>query len=108
MVMHTATNHMASQIKEAVAQIDPQASVILFGSRARGDFGKYSDWDVLVLTDRPMTRRSEEMPFRDALYDLSLQSNEVISVMVRNRKQWHELHSIMPLYEEVSKEGVML
>ena len=41
---------IAQQVKATVRQIDPQAEVILFGSRARGDARKDSDWDFLVLT----------------------------------------------------------
>ena len=29
-------------------------SIILFGSRARGDHDNYSDWDVLVVIDKPI------------------------------------------------------
>ncbi|WP_456368140.1 nucleotidyltransferase domain-containing protein [Thermococcus sp.] len=33
--------------------------VILFGSRARGDFRKDSDWDVLVVLSEPVPRKTE-------------------------------------------------
>ncbi len=31
--------------------------VILFGSRARGDFRKDSDWDILIITERELSWR---------------------------------------------------
>lgn len=43
-------------VKQEVIHIDPKAEVILFGSRAREDFRPDSDWDFLVLLDRPLTR----------------------------------------------------
>lgn len=35
--------------------MDPQKLVILFGSRARGTSGTYSDTDIAVLADHPLT-----------------------------------------------------
>jgi|YelNatPaOPRAMG01_1025707.scaffolds.fasta_scaffold251397_2 predicted nucleotidyltransferase len=29
--------------------------IILFGSRARGDFSKYSDYDILIITDNKLS-----------------------------------------------------
>ena len=46
-----STAQITKEIKQTVLGIDPTAEVILFGSRARGDFHEESDWDVLVLTE---------------------------------------------------------
>ncbi len=35
--------------------VDSEAEVVLFGSRARGDFHDESDWDVLVLVNKEET-----------------------------------------------------
>ena len=35
-------------------EIDPHAKAILFGSRARGTEHEGSDWDVLILLDKPI------------------------------------------------------
>ena len=43
------------KIKKTVSELDPEARIILFGSRARGDYGKESDWDLLILTSIPAT-----------------------------------------------------
>ena len=37
--------------KKAIRQVVPDADVILYGSRARGDATEYSDYDILVLTN---------------------------------------------------------
>jgi predicted nucleotidyltransferase len=34
------------EIKKTVLNVDSEAEVVLFGSRARGDFHDESDWDV--------------------------------------------------------------
>lgn len=45
------------QIIKAMASklhaIDPHARAFLFGSRARGTARKDSDWDLLILIDKP-------------------------------------------------------
>lgn len=38
-------------IKNTVLSIVPDAKVLLFGSRARGDVNKHSDYDILVVTN---------------------------------------------------------
>jgi len=40
------------KVKEIVQATDPEAEVILFGSRARGDAMEDSDWDILILTPK--------------------------------------------------------
>jgi predicted nucleotidyltransferase len=43
---------ITSKVKQTVKEFDPNAEVILFGSRARGDYNKDAGWDFLILTDR--------------------------------------------------------
>ena len=41
-------------IRQVAAQVLPKGSTLyLYGSRARGDYHKDSDWDLLVLLDKP-------------------------------------------------------
>ena len=37
------------------------AKIILFGSRARGDFSKYSDYDILIITKKKLSRTSHHV-----------------------------------------------
>jgi uncharacterized protein len=49
------------QVKESVRRIDPKAKVILFGSKARGDSKKDSDWDFLILTSQNVNEACNSM-----------------------------------------------
>lgn len=49
--MNPITKKITNLIRQAINQVDDKAEVILFGSRARGEERKDSDWDILVLTN---------------------------------------------------------
>ncbi len=105
--MKSQTKHITHLIRQNINDLDPQADVILFGSRARGDEGKDSDWDILILTDYPADLRHERM-FRQKLYDLELETGESFSVLVYSKSDWDSRQRITPFYENVTKEGIAL
>jgi len=105
--MKEKDTNIASRIRTEIKRIDPKAKVVLFGSRARGDARKDSDWDLLILIDSLNIRESEDL-FRDKIYDLELETGEIISMFVYNNKDWTSRHKITPLYKSIKKEGVVL
>lgn len=47
-------SQMLNHIKQTAASILPKGSMLyLYGSRARGDYHEDSDWDLLLLLDKP-------------------------------------------------------
>lgn len=42
---------LLEQVKRAICEMEPEAEIILYGSRAREDSRAQSDWDFLVLVD---------------------------------------------------------
>ena len=90
-------------VRQEVIKIDPKAEVILFGSRARGDYREDSDWDFLILLHQPLTRDLKEF-ILDKLYDLELQTDSVISTIIHTKSEW-EKRAITPIYQVVKKEG---
>ncbi len=48
---HTDIIHQIQRIGRQVLPED--AHLLLYGSRARGDFREDSDWDLLILLNRP-------------------------------------------------------
>lgn len=62
-------------IKEATNRLTaaaPDAKVILFGSRARGEGRSDSDLDLLVIEPKLKSRRTEFVRLREALGDLGV------------------------------------
>ena len=47
--MNFENTEILEKIKQAVKDVEPQAEVVLFGSRARRDEQAHSDWDILIL-----------------------------------------------------------
>ena len=96
-----------SRIREKVKKIDPQAEVILYGSRARGDESPDSDWDLLILVNSRADLK-KEMEFRHKLFDLELDLEESFSVTVHNKNEWKSKYWVTPLYQNISKEGLRI
>ena len=105
--MKTKTQHISRLIRKFVFDIDPKSEVILYGSRARGDEHKDSDWDILILTNYPVDLETERK-FRNKLYDLELETGEAFSVFVYSKKDWRKKHRISPFYQNVNQEGIRL
>lgn len=96
------------KIKETIAREVTGAQVILFGSKARGTDNKDSDWDILVLLDKPVVSFKDEQQIRHKLYEVELEVEEPISTFVYSLNDWNAKMSVTPLYKNVSREGVYL
>ena len=96
------------KIKNVITQQDSSAKVILFGSRARGNESKDSDWDILVLLDKPKVNFKDEQNIRHKIYDIELEIEEPISTFVYSIIDWNTRHSVTPLFKSVQREGIYL
>lgn len=79
----------------------------MYGSRARGNARKDSDWDILVLTEYPVDIKKEKV-FRDHLYELEIQTGESLSLFVYSKQDWNTKQRITPYYENVTSQGIYL
>lgn len=97
-----------NRIKKTIHDKDPKADAFLFGSRARGDNRSDSDWDILILVDSSKVTNEIEDQFRDGLYDIELDSGQIISTFIYPKDFWESSLRYSPLYKNVKKEGVQL
>lgn len=95
-----------NEVKKAVLSFDDKAEIILYGSRARGDYKKDSDWDVLIITSTVLNNNVKEA-LRDGLYKIEVKHLQDLSSIIVDRNHW-EYWEIMPLYKNVAREGVVL
>ena len=95
-------------ISTAIYKQDPTAQAFLFGSRARGDNKPNSDWDILILIRNKTVTSEIEDRFRDVLYNIELQSGQIISAFIYPKTFWQNNLKYSPLYKSVKKEGIKL
>lgn len=105
--MKEKTKNIITLIRKNISEIDPNAQIILYGSRARGNERNDSDWDILVLTDYPVDIERERS-FRNHLYDLELETGEPFSIFVYSKVDWNTKQKITPFYHNVNIEGIQI
>jgi len=96
------------RIRKIIHSKDPKAVAYLFGSRARGDYRPNSDWDILILIDANKVTNEIEDKFRDDLYDIEIESGQIISTFIYTKQFWDSTLLFSPLYKNVNREGILL
>ena len=95
------------RIKQLALAVLPQGSSLwLYGSRARGDEDQSSDWDLLILLDKPQLTfddYSVGYPFRELGWEL----NEEINPQVYSKDEWQSYH-FSPFFKNVEHDKIVL
>jgi predicted nucleotidyltransferase len=102
------TDNLLQLVKTTVKKTEPKATLILYGSYARGDFDTDSDLDLLVLVDKEHITRSDQKRIKYPLYDIEFDTGVLISPLILSNKEWESIHRKTPFFENVSKEGQVL
>jgi predicted nucleotidyltransferase len=97
-----------TRIRELVRKKFPLAKIYLYGSRAKGTNNKNSDWDLLVLLDKTEITPEIEKQITYPLYELEIETGEIISPMVYSTNEWESKYQVTSYYKNVMKEGVLL
>ena len=101
-------SELLQDCKAAIQRVVPDAEVVLFGSRARGQANQYSDFDLLVLVDRPADISIKEKLVSE-IYPLELETEKMVSLVVYNKQQWNSPpYKTMPLHLNIDKEGIVI
>ncbi len=65
-----ASDPVLNEIVDRITRVFPVRQIILFGSRAHGEAGAESDYDVAVIWDTPLARLSRTFEVRKLLVDV--------------------------------------
>lgn len=101
-------SEILSKIRDVISGIAPYSEVYLYGSRVRGNSKKQSDWDILILLNTNSITFDFEKKIIDALYDIEIETGEVISPLIYTKTDWDNKHFFTPLYENINREGIRL
>lgn len=94
-------------IKNQVRAIVPDARIVLFGSRARGDASADSDWDLLILVDKPRLDPDDFDRISYPVMELGWQEGQQFSPKLYTKADWLR-RSFTPFYKYVEEEGTVL
>ena len=99
--------NMIDKIKRVARDVLPEHSKLyLYGSRARGDAHEGSDWDLLILLDKPKITLDDYgvgYPFREAGWEMG----EEINPQVYSKEEWSQ-YSFTPFYKNVEHDKIVL
>ncbi|MCC8176191.1 MAG: nucleotidyltransferase domain-containing protein [Bacteroidales bacterium] len=96
------------KIRKVIRSVAPTADIILFGSEARGQARRDSDFDVLILEDGDAITRTRRLQIVNPLYDLSFSDGIEVSPIVQTKAQWNNRPLVTPFYLNVQREGIRL
>lgn len=95
-------------IRELLAQIlPPYATARLYGSRARGDAHRGSDWDILIVMDKDKLLPDDYDTVTYPLTKLGWELGAEINPIMYTKKEW-EQSKITPFYHNVEQDAITI
>ena len=92
--------------RDTVRRSYADARIVLYGSQVRGQAGPESDLDLMVLLNDQVSSEITRS-IRDMLYEVGLENDLVISVIVRGLDTWNSpIWQATALYKEIDREGI--
>ena len=94
------------ELKKRILERFPDAGVILYGSKVRGDFDEESDIDVLILLNCDVNDSIREKIFSMS-FRIELKYDVVFGILVEAMDFWKSpLAKAMPIHWNIDKEGI--
>lgn len=101
-------SQVIENIREVAKTTLPKgSSLLLYGSRARGDAGKDSDWDLLILLDKPDLSESDYDNISFPFTMMGWNIGEIISPQMYTKKDWESI-SFLPFHKNVEHDKIVL
>jgi len=96
------------ETKKRLMKQFPVEMLVVFGSVARGKHDEESDLDLLLITREAMTHRDRNT-ISDVIFEVNYSYGTNLSVVVVDAFSWNKgVYSLIPLYSEVQRDGVVV
>ncbi|MGM9859250.1 MAG: nucleotidyltransferase domain-containing protein [Muribaculaceae bacterium] len=104
--MVTREGFIQALTRVAKDTLPPKSSLFLFGSRARCDENALSDWDLLILLDKPSLTYSD-YGVGYPLQELGWSLGQEVNPQVYSKSEWQECQ-FTPFYKNVETDKIVL
>lgn len=86
--------------------LNKRYQLVLFGSRTRGEEDEFSDVDLMVILDDGICNFETKEKIRDIVYDFTLKSPYLFSVMIVSRSLAQKRKGFL-VFNSIEKEGII-
>ncbi|GBU23127.1 hypothetical protein R80B4_03043 [Fibrobacteres bacterium R8-0-B4] len=106
-VLDIITKSVCASAKEVLG--GKLEKVVLYGSYARGDYGEWSDIDIMILADiQPETAWKVRQKIHKQMNNIDLEYDVLVSILVVSYSIYLEYSKVSPLYLNIQEEGIEL
>ncbi len=103
--MNTDVVRKITETALAIMQID--AKVILFGSMARDDCKENSDWDILILLNKDKLEENDHTLYTYPFWELGWETGAMIHPIIYTRNEWDKKKG-GEFFQNVEGEGLTI
>jgi len=79
--------------------------IVLFGSHARGESTRDSDYDILIVLDNDYSAKDENV-ILDLCYDINLKYNILIDAHLLSKSEMKSIRGKQPIFVNALKSGI--
>lgn len=103
--MKTKDYEIANELKERLSKVVHLIDFRIFGSRARGDEGEYSDMDVFIELEYLDSQTKRKI--RDIVWEVGFENSLYISPLIFTRDEIENSPlKASPIVKNINEEGV--
>ncbi|MCD7937706.1 MAG: nucleotidyltransferase domain-containing protein [Tannerellaceae bacterium] len=92
-------------IRQIKRKVLPNDRLILFGSQARNEANEESDWDLLIILDKPKREPTDFDTYVYPFVELGWEFNEMINPLLYTTQEW-EINKPSLFRKNVQTEGI--
>ena len=90
-----------------VQKVLPDATIILFGSRANNSETEESDWDLPVLTNTPVSKERKQK-IHETIFPISVSAGGFINLLLVSQNDWNHHPSYYSIKKSSSLNSIRL